>query len=52
MKLPAMADTPPFNWMEFLPRSFTFSVMSTVLVLVSRLMSAASSAFNGSKYPS
>ena len=49
MKLPAIAETPPFNWMEFLPRSFTLSVMSTVLVLVSRLMSAASSAFSGSK---
>ena len=45
IKLPAMAETPPFNWMEFFPRSFTLSVISTVLVLVSRLISAASSAF-------
>ena len=49
MKLPEISETPPFNWMEFLPRSFTLSVRSTVSVLVSRLISAASSAFNGSK---
>jgi hypothetical protein len=28
-----MPDTPPFNPMEFLPRSFTLSVMSTVFGL-------------------
>ena len=28
-----MPETPPFNPMEFLPRSFTLSVISTVFVL-------------------
>ena len=42
-------DPTPFNWMEFLPRSFTLRVRSTVLVFRSRLMSAASSFLSGSK---
>ena len=49
MKLPAMPETPPFKPIEFLPRSFTLSVISTVLVSVLRLMSAASPSFSTSK---
>ena len=49
MKLPAMPETPPFKPMEFLPRSFTFKVTSTVLVWVLRLMSADSFSFSASK---
>jgi len=49
MKLPAIPETPPFNPIEFFPRSFTLSVMSTVLDCGLRLMSAASSFFSISK---
>ena len=49
MNVPASPETPPFSWMEFLPRSLTLSVISTVSVLVSRLMSAASFSFRTSK---
>ena len=51
-KLPEMPEMPPLNWMVFLPRSRTFSVRSTVWVLLSVFMSTDESSFSVSKYPS